>query len=60
MGIVKNKNVKSVSTGIDFTKKEIEFVLYLLQEGMIPGKRLSEAVQVVEKLQREYSKVINQ
>ena len=32
----------------------------LIQEGMIPGKRLSEAVQVVEKLQREYSKVINQ
>tara|TARA_B100001094_G_scaffold239853_1_gene235385 strand:- start:3670 stop:3849 length:180 start_codon:yes stop_codon:yes gene_type:complete len=57
MGLVKNKNVKSVSTGIDFTKNEIEFILYLIQEGMIPGKRLSEAVSLVEKLQKVYNTI---
>ena len=36
------------------TKQEIEFLLFMIQEGMIPGKRLIEAISVVEKLQKSY------
>ena len=69
MGLVKNKKVDKlrVSTekqesvvkstpSIKFSKQEIEFLLYMIQEGNIPGKRLIEAVQVVEKLQQNYKK----
>jgi len=60
MGIVKTEKTGVQKDTLVFSKKEIEFLLFLIQEGMIPGKRLSEAVQVVEKLQKEYSKVINE
>jgi hypothetical protein len=69
MGLVKNKKVDKlrVSTkkqesvvkptpSIKFSKGEVEFLLYMIQEGNIPGKRLIEAVQVVEKLQQNYKK----
>ena len=59
MGLVKNQQEKK-DDGLDFSKKEIELLLYLIQEGMIPGKRLSEAVTIVEKLQKQYSKVISE
>ena len=59
MGLVK-KHQEKKDDGLDFSKKEIEFLLYLIQEGMIPGKRLSEAVTIVEKLQKQYSKVISE
>ena len=54
MGLVKKQQEKK-DDGLDFSKKEIEFLLYLIQEGMIPGKRLSEAVTIVEKLQKQYT-----
>ena len=34
-----------------------KFLLYLIQESMIPGKKLLEAVSVVEKLQENYKKL---
>ena len=43
--------------GVNLTKDETEFLLYLIQESMIPGKRLLEAVKVVEKLQDNYKKL---
>ena len=60
MGIVKNQKAGVKQDTLVFSKKEIEFLLFLIQEGMRPGKRLSEAVSIVEKLQKEYSKVINE
>ena len=60
MGIVKNQKAGVKQDTLVLSKKEIEFILFLIQEGMIPGKRLSEAVSIVEKLQKEYSKVINE
>ena len=43
--------------GVNLTKDETEFLLFLIQESMIPGKRLLEAVKVVEKLQDNYKKL---
>ena len=43
--------------GVNLTKDETEFLLILVQESMIPGKRLLEAVKVVEKLQDNYKKL---
>ncbi len=40
--------------GVILTKDETEFLLFLIQESMIPGKKLLEAVKVVEKLQENY------
>ena len=43
--------------GVKLTKDETEFLLFLIQESMIPGKKLPEAVKVVEKLQENYKKL---
>ena len=56
MGIVKKQQEKK-DDGLEFSKKEIEFLLYLIQESMIPGTKLLEAVKVVEKLQENYKKL---
>jgi hypothetical protein len=40
--------------GVKLSKEETEFLLLLIQESMIPGKKLLEAVKVVEKLQENY------
>lgn len=49
-----NEGVSKETPSLKLSKKEIEFLLYLIQDGMIPGKRLIEAVSVVEKLQKNY------
>jgi len=49
-----NEGVSKEAPSLKFNKQEIEFLLYLIQEGMIPGKRLIEAISVVEKLQKSY------
>ena len=41
-----------------YLKGEIEFILNLIHDGMIPGKKLMEAVGVVEKLQNTYKKLM--
>ena len=45
------------NNGIKLTKDETEFLLFLIQESMIPGKKLLDAVKVVEKLQENYKKL---
>jgi|TARA_Y100000287_G_scaffold150723_1_gene126173 hypothetical protein len=45
------------NNGVKLTKDETEFLLYLVQESMIPGTKLLEAVKVVEKLQENYKKL---
>ena len=45
------------NNGVNLTKDETEFLLFLIQESMIPGKKLLEAVKVVEKLQENYKKL---
>ena len=45
------------NNGVILTKDETEFLLFLIQESMIPGKKLLEAVKVVEKLQDNYKKL---
>jgi|TARA_R100000322_G_C5315939_1_gene159112 hypothetical protein len=45
------------NNGINLTKDETEFLLYLIQESMIPGTKLIEAVKIVEKLQENYKKL---
>ena len=50
----KNEGVSKETPSLKLDKQEIEFLLYLIQDGMIPGKRLIEAVSVVEKLQKSY------
>ena len=52
-----NEGVSKEAPSLKFNKQEIEFLLYLVQEGMIPGKKLLEAVKVVEKLQDNYKKL---
>jgi len=49
-----NEGVSKEAPSLKLNKQEIEFLLYLIQDGMIPGKRLIEAVSVVEKLQKNY------
>lgn len=49
-----NEGVSKETPSLKLNKQEIEFLLYLIQEGMIPGKRLIEAISVVEKLQKSY------
>ena len=49
-----NEGVSKEAPSLKFNKQEIEFLLYLVQEGMIPGKQLIEAVSVVEKLKKSY------
>ena len=43
--------------GVKLTKDETEFLLFLIQESMLPGKKLLDAVKVVEKLQENYKKL---
>jgi len=50
----KDEGVSKETPSLKLNKQEIEFLLYLIQEGMIPGKRLIEAISVVEKLQKSY------
>ena len=45
------------NNGVKLTKDETEFLLYLIQESMIPGTKLLESVKVVEKLQDNYKKL---
>jgi len=56
MGIV-NKITNQQGQGvknINLTEDEIEFLLYIFGESMVPGKRLAEAVSIIEKLQNQY------
>ena len=59
MGIVnrKKKKKKLEQRAVNFTKSEIEFILYLFSESMIPGKKLVEAVSAIEKLQVKYKEL---
>lgn len=43
-------NIKNVQ----LTEQEVEFLLFLFGESMIPGKKLAEAVSIIEKLQNKY------
>tara|TARA_A100001201_G_scaffold69009_2_gene63798 strand:+ start:469 stop:672 length:204 start_codon:yes stop_codon:yes gene_type:complete len=51
---VKQDTVQENSNGVQLSKEETEFLLYVIQESMIPGVKLLEAVKVVEKLQENY------
>tara|TARA_B100001094_G_C18003059_1_gene706206 strand:+ start:765 stop:989 length:225 start_codon:yes stop_codon:yes gene_type:complete len=56
MGIVSkitNQEGQGVKN-INLTEDEIEFLLYIFGESMVPGKRLAEAVSIIEKLQNQY------
>jgi len=56
MGIV-NKITNQQGQGvknINLTEDEIEFLLYIFGESMVPGKKLKEAVSIIEKLQNQY------
>jgi hypothetical protein len=51
---VRQDTVQESSNGVQLSKEETEFLLYVIQESMIPGIKLLEAVKVVEKLQENY------
>jgi len=56
MGIVdkiQNQNGNNIKN-VQLTEQEIEFLLFLFGESMIPGKKLAEAVSIIEKLQNTY------
>ena len=59
MGIVNRieETKKLEQRAVNFTKSEIEFILYLFSESMIPGKKLIEAVSAIEKLQVKYKEM---
>ena len=59
MGIVNRieETKKLEQRAVNFTKAEIDFILYLLSESMIPGKKLVEAVSASEKLQVKYKEL---
>ena len=59
MGIVDKIEAtkKLEQRAVNFTKSEIEFILYLFSESMIPGKKLIEAVSAIEKLQVKYKEL---
>ena len=59
MGIVNKieETKKLEQRAVNFTKSEIEFILYLFSESMIPGKKLIEAVSAIEKLQVKYKEL---
>ncbi len=48
---------KEKQRAVSLTKSEIEFILYLFSESMIPGKKLIEAVSAIEKLQVKYKEL---
>tara|TARA_B100000900_G_C20147338_1_gene540396 strand:- start:41 stop:244 length:204 start_codon:yes stop_codon:yes gene_type:complete len=54
---VRQDTVQENSNGVQLSKEETEFLLYVIQESMIPGVKLLEAVKVVEKLQDNYKKL---
>jgi len=54
---VRQDTVQENSNGVKLSKEETEFLLYVIQESMIPGVKLLEAVKVVEKLQENYKKL---
>ncbi len=45
----------SYNRGVSFSKDEIELIMYLIQESMIPGKKLKETFTILEKLQKSYN-----
>ena len=59
MGIVNDiKETKKLQQrAVNLTGSEIEFILYLFSESMIPGKKLIEAVSAIEKLQVKYKEL---
>ena len=59
MGIVDRIEAtkKLEQRAVNLTKSEIEFILYLFSESMIPGKKLIEAVSAIEKLQVKYKEL---
>jgi hypothetical protein len=59
MGIVNDiKETKKLQQrAVNLTSSEIEFILYLFSESMIPGKKLIEAVSAIEKLQVKYKEL---
>ncbi len=59
MGIVNDiKETKKLKQrAVNLTSSEIEFILYLFSESMIPGKKLIEAVSAIEKLQVKYKEM---
>jgi hypothetical protein len=59
MGIVNDiKETKKLKQrAVNLTGSEIEFILYLFSESMIPGKKLIEAVSAIEKLQVKYKEM---
>ena len=59
MGIVNRieETKKLEQRAVNLTKSEIEFILYLFSESMIPGKKLVEAVSAIEKLQVKYKEM---
>ena len=59
MGIVDRieQTKKLEQRAVNLTKSEIEFILYLFSESMIPGKKLVEAVSAIEKLQVKYKEL---
>ena len=59
MGIVNKieETKKLEQRAVNLTKSEIEFILYLFSESMIPGKKLVEAVSAIEKLQVKYKEM---
>ena len=59
MGIVNDiKETKKLQQrAVNLTSSEIEFILYLFSESMIPGKKLIEAVSAIEKLQVKYKEM---
>ena len=59
MGIVDriDQTKKLKQRAVNLTGSEIEFILYLFSESMIPGKKLIEAVSAIEKLQVKYKEM---
>jgi|TARA_B100000900_G_scaffold368024_1_gene344932 hypothetical protein len=59
MGIVDKIEAtkKLEQRAVNLTKSEIEFILYLFSESMIPGRKLIEAVSAIEKLQVKYKEL---
>ena len=59
MGIVNDihETKKLKQRAVNLTGSEIEFILYLFSESMIPGKKLIEAVSAIEKLQVKYKEM---
>ena len=59
MGIVNKieETKKLEQRAVSLTQSEIEFILFLFSESMIPGKKLVEAVSAIEKLQVKYKEL---